>query len=144
MESPFEQTKKLVKEEVKNFFGNKIVGDNPTDALQLVNKRYYITGGPGSIIGANSIVTIDPNKGRLFKLTTNSSVTSATVNASIAGSFGQQMQIIAVNDSVSSRTLVFSSLFGASSLVGIRSSVATISFVSDGTKFWETSRTLGL
>lgn len=139
-----QEAKELVKQEVKNFFGNKIIGDNPTDALQLVNKRYFITGGPGSIIGANSVVTIDPNKGRLFKLTTNSSVTSATVNASVAGLFGQQIQILAINDSVAPRTLVFSSLFGASSLVGIRSSVATISFVSDGTKFWEYARTQGL
>ncbi len=141
---PLEQIKKAIKLEVKNFFGNKIVGDNPTDALQLVNKRYFITGGTGSIIGANSVVTIDPNKGRLFKITTNSSVTSATVNASVAGLYGQQLQIIISNDSAAARTMVFASLFGASSLVGLRSSVATISFVSDSTKFWETSRTQGL
>ncbi len=134
----------LISKEIKGSFSRKIIGDNPTDALQLVNKRYFITGGVGSIIGANSVVTIDPNKGRLFKITTNSSVTSATVNASVPGLFGQQVQVIATNDSAAARTLVFASLFSASSLVGIRSSVATISFVSDGTKFYETARTQGL
>lgn len=143
-ENSIDIVKGLIKQEVKSFFGNKIIGDNPTDALQLVNKRYYISGGPGSVIGANSIITIDPNKGRLFKITTNSSVTSATVNASVAGLYGQQIQILAINDAVAPRTLVFSSLFSASSLVGIRSSTATISFVSDGIKFYEYTRTQGL
>lgn len=147
MDNLEQQKQDLLKEvdlRIKHFFGQKVIGDNPTDALQLVNKRYFITGGPGSVIGANSVITIDPNKGRLFKLTTNSSITTGTVNASVAGKFGQQLQIILSNDSTAARTLVFASLFGASSLVGIRSSVATISFVSDSTKFWETARTQGL
>lgn len=139
-----EEFNKLFDRRIKDFFGKKAISDTPTDMLQLVNKRYFVTGGPGSIIGANSVITIDPNKGRLFKITTNSSITSATINASIAGLFGQQIQIIAVNDSAAPRTLVFSSLFSASSLVGIRSSTATISFVSDSTKFYEYARTQGL
>lgn len=126
-------------------FKNKKVGDTPTDAYQLVPRDYFITGGPGSIIGANSsILTIDPHKGRLFKITMNSSVITTVVNASVAGLFGQQIQIIAVNGPASVRTLVFSSFFGASSLVGKQSSVATVSFVSDGTKFWEYARSQGL
>ncbi len=136
---------KIISKEIKDSFGKKIIGDNPTDALQLVNKRYFVTGGPGSIIGANSsVITIDPNKGRLFKITMNSSVLTATINASVAGQYGQQLQVMIVNGPASIRTVVFSSLFSASSIVGLQSSVATISFVSDATKFYETSRTQGL
>lgn len=139
------QAKKLIQEEVKNFFGNKIVGDNPTDALQLVNKRYAITGGPGSIIGYSSLLTADPAKGRLFTITTTSSVATVTINASSIGLYGQQMQFLIKNDNNGSRTVVFAGNFKASSVVGIASLAATVSFVSDGsTAFYETSRTLGL
>lgn len=139
-----DELNKMIKKEVKDFFGNKIIGDNPTDMLQLVNKRYFVTGGPGSIMGAASVMTIDPNKGRLFKINTSSSVTTVTVNASVAGLYGQQIQFLIGNDSAAARTVVFSSLMGNASVVGLRSSVAAISFVSDSTRFYEYARTQGL
>lgn len=138
------EAQELVRQEVKNFYGKKIVGDNPTDALQLVNKRYAITGGPGSVLSWASVLSIDPLKGRLFKVTTGPTVSVATVNASTTGLFGQQLQMLITNESAAAQTLVFASLFQAGSVVGLRSSVVSISFVSDATKFYETARTQGL
>src|SRR5882724_12421608 len=94
-----DQVEKMIDLKVKDFFGKKIIGDNPTDALQLVNKRYFITGGPGSVIGYSSILTIDPTRGRLFIISTTSSVATITVNASVVGQFGQQLQVQVNNDS---------------------------------------------
>lgn len=135
---------KLVKQEVKNFFGNKIIGDNPTDALQLVNKRYFITGGPGSILGYSSVLTINPNKGRLFTITTTSSVATINVNASTVGLYGQQLQVIIANDNNGSRKVVFNQNFRANSVVGVASLISTVSFVSNASVFIETSRTIGV
>lgn len=42
MEEP--QIKKLIRDEVANSF-NKRIGDTPTDALQLVNKKYVNLSG---------------------------------------------------------------------------------------------------
>lgn len=136
--------KDLVKQEVKNFFGNKIVGDNPTDALQLVNKRYFVTGGPGSVIGYSSILTVDPAKGRLFSFTTTASVATITVNASVAGVYGQQIQVQITNDAAGGRTVLFGQNFRAQSVVGVRSSIATVSFVSNSSVFVEYARAQGI
>lgn len=135
---------KLVKQEVKSFFGNKIIGDNPTDALQLVNNRYFITGGPGSILGYSSVLTIDPAKGRLFTITTTSSVATINVNASVVGLYGQQLQVIIRNDNNGSRTTVFNQNFRANSVIGVASLTSTVSFVSNASVFIETSRTIGV
>lgn len=135
-----EQIRKLIKAEVKDFFGQKIVGDNPTDALQLVNRRYFITGGPGSVLGYSSVLTIDPNKGRLFTITTTSSVTTINVNASVVGLYGQQLQVLIRNDDAAPRTVVFSQNFRAPSIVGTSSLTAIVSFVSNASVFYEYSR----
>lgn len=135
---------KLVKKEIKNFFGNKIVGDNPTDALQLVNKRYFVTGGPGSVLGYSSVLTVDPTKGRLFTITTTSSVAVINVNASTVGQNGQVIQVMIQNDNNGSRTVVFNQNFRANSVVGVASLISTVTFVSNASVFVETARTIGV
>lgn len=40
-----EETKKLIKQELKSSFAQKRVGDTPTDALQLVNRKYVNLNG---------------------------------------------------------------------------------------------------
>ena len=128
----------------KQEFRERNITDLPTDLYQVANKKYADTGGPGSVLAYASVITVNPNKGRLFKFITTNAVSPATVNASVTGLFGQQLQILIENDSAGARTLVFAGNFRASSLVGLRSSVASISFVSDSNNFYETSRTAGL
>ncbi len=139
-----DELKKAVELEVKNFFGRKIIGDNPTDALQLVNKRYFVTGGPGSVLGYSSVLTVDPNKGHLFTITTTSSVATINVNASVVGQYGQQIQVMIQNDGNGSRKVVFNQNFRAQSVTGVASLLSVVSFTSNASVFVETARTIGV
>lgn len=42
--------KKLIRQELKNSFAQKRIGDTPTDALQLVNKK-YVDEHSGGLLG---------------------------------------------------------------------------------------------
>ncbi len=135
---------KLFDQRFKNEFGKKAIGDTPTDALQLTNKRYFITGGPGSVLGYSSVLTVDPNKGRLFTITTTSSVATINVNASVVGLYGQQLQVMIQNDGNGSRKVVFNQNFRAQSVTGVASLISVVSFTSNASVFVETARTIGV
>lgn len=66
-----------------------------------------------------------------------------TVNASGTQVAGQRMTLIIVNDATLARTITFGTGFKPSAtIVGTVSKAATIDFISDGTNWWETNRTL--
>lgn len=66
-----------------------------------------------------------------------------TVNASGTQRAGQRMDLLILNDGTAPRTITFGTGFKPSAtIVGTNNKLATICFTSDGTNWWETSRTL--
>lgn len=124
-------------------FANAIYGDTPTDAYQLVPKKYADTGGPIDTMSYASIITLNTSKGRLHTITTVNAIGATSIVASSGGVAGQYLDILITNDSTSGKNITFGTNFSPTSLVGITSKVAEISFVSNGIKFYEKSRVLG-
>lgn len=67
------QVKVLIQQEVAKQFSNKIVGDTPTDALQLVNKKYVDNKVLSAYVNSNGVVFYLP--------------TGWSVNRSIPGTY---------------------------------------------------------
>jgi hypothetical protein len=92
-----------------------------------------------------SSITLDVTAGDVHKTLTAPAAGNATVNASTGGLAGQHMWIIIANDTVSAKTVTFGANFRSSgTLTGVTGKAATIQFVSDGTAWYETGRTLNL
>ncbi|MDE2015926.1 MAG: hypothetical protein KGI72_05385 [Patescibacteria group bacterium] len=69
----------------------------------------------------------------------------ATININARAAAGQTINFLITNDATANRTITFGAGFKPSgTLVGTTSKSATVSFVSDGIHYWETSRTTGL
>lgn len=91
-----------------------------------------------------STVSLDPTRGNVFKTTTDPMIGGATMNATTAGTAGQTITIIIANDADSGETIAFGSNFKSTgTLAGTMSKTAVVSFVSDGTNFYETGRAAG-
>jgi len=90
-------------------------------------------------------MNLDVTAGDLHKIRTANSAGSARINATTAGLPGQHMWIIIANDEISGKTIAFGANFrSAGPLNGAVGKVATIQFVSDGTAWYEVTRTQNL
>ncbi len=90
-------------------------------------------------------MTLDVTAGDLHKIRTTPSGGNATLQAATGGLPGQHMWIIIANDNTSSKIITFgANLLSAGPLAGVTGRSATIHFVSDGTAWYEVSRTVGL
>jgi len=92
-----------------------------------------------------STISLDVTAGDLHKTTTANNAGNATVNATTGGLPGQHMWVIIANDQISGKTITFgANLRSAGVLAGTPGKAATLQFVSDGTAWYEVSRTLNL
>jgi hypothetical protein len=90
-------------------------------------------------------MTLDVTAGDVHKIHTNSNGGNATLGAATAGLPGQHMWLIISNDNSSAKTITFgANLLSAGPLAGVAGKSSTIHFVSDGTAWYEVSRTVGL
>jgi hypothetical protein len=90
-------------------------------------------------------MTLDVTAGDVHKIRTAPNGGNATLSAATAGLPGQHMWIIIANDNISAKTITFgANLLSAGPLAGTTGRSSTIHFVSDGTAWYEVSRTLGL
>jgi len=90
-------------------------------------------------------MTLDVTAGDLHKIRTVPSAGNATLGASTGGLPGQHMWIIITNDVTSAKTVTFgANILSAGPLNGSLGKSATLHFVSDGTAWYEVSRTVGL
>jgi len=90
-------------------------------------------------------MTLDVTAGDVHKIRTAPNGGNATLSAATAGLPGQHMWIIIANDNASAKTIAFgANLLSAGPLAGAAGKSATIHFVSDGTAWYEVSRTVGL
>ena len=91
-----------------------------------------------------SPTSVTVTSGNVFETTTVNATGSVTFNASGAGTAGQHMEIIIINDATSGKVITFGSNFRSSgTLTGVPSKASTIKFVSDGTSWFEVARTVG-
>lgn len=139
-----EEITKLVRN-MFNEFSLDIRRDNPTDAYSLANKRYVDTGGPAETMTYAATITLQVGMPRLHITTTTAAVGNSTINASLGGMKGQILQILITNDATANRTITFGTNFlPNATLVGTTSKSAIVSFVSNGTAFYEFARQTGL
>jgi len=116
------------------------------------NTQFHITVGGLNLTlsGADvmtyaSTIALDTQKADLHTTTTTNAIGNATINASSGGTAGQKLFIIITNDATANRTITFGTNFKPSgTLVGTTSKSALVQFISDGTSFYEVSRTTGL
>jgi len=106
-------------------------------------KATVLCGGVKALTYANPL-SVNMNEGNVFTVTTTSGVGDSTFNAT-GGAAGQKATFIITNDASGNRTITFGTNFKPSgTLVGTVSKTATVSFVYDGTNWWEMCRTTGL
>lgn len=92
-----------------------------------------------------STITLDTSLARVHKTTTIHATGNATINANSSGIAGEEMTIIIGNDATSGKVITFGTNFrSAGTITGTASKTATIKFISDGTAWFETCRTLAL
>jgi hypothetical protein len=90
-------------------------------------------------------MTLDVTAGDVHKIRTAPSAGNATLHAATGGLPGQHLWIIIANDNTSAKTITFGgNLLNTGPLAGAVGKSATIHFVSDGTAWYEVSRTAGL
>ncbi len=90
-------------------------------------------------------IAMDVSKTLQQKVTTVNATGNATINASVGGQAGQELKILIVNDSTSGKVITFGTNFKSSgTLTGTTSKSALISFISDGTNWYEQFRTLAI
>lgn len=92
-----------------------------------------------------STISLDVTKGALHTTTTVNATGNATINASAGGNAGQVLYVLVTNDATSAKTITFGTNFKPSAtVVGTQSKSAMLHFMSDGTNWYEVSRTLAL
>ena len=90
-------------------------------------------------------MTLDVTAGDLHKIRTTPNGGNATLDASTGGLPGQHMWIIISNDMTGAKTITFgANMLSAGPLNGSLGKSATLHFISDGTTWYEVSRTVGL
>lgn len=125
----------------------------------LLSVQYQVTGVPWHIHDGTSspLIPVRPSSlllnyastisiGRLFSLyTTTTSGGDSTIKITAIAQAGQRITILITNDATANRTITFGTGFNSSgTLTGTTSKTASISFISDGVTYWETSRATGL
>lgn len=95
-----------------------------------------------SVSATMNIVIAAGNKTYL-KFTADQNI---TINISSGTpSYGDELVMIITNDGAEARTITFGTkLKSSGNIVGTINKVAVVTFVSDGTDYYESSRTLGL
>jgi hypothetical protein len=92
-----------------------------------------------------SPTSVDITLGNVHTVTTVNATGSVTFNATSGGTAGQIIWIRITNDATSGKTITFGTNFKpTATLVGTTSKTATISFISDGTSWWEHGRSTGM
>lgn len=96
----------------KTRYSKKIVGDTPTDALSLVNKKYVMTRtftavAPVTLVDATTIVT-DASTGSFFSVTLTGNRTLANPTNAVDG---QRIIFEIIQDNIGGRTLAFGNAF---------------------------------
>ena len=98
---------------------------------------------PASLTYA-SPTSVDTTLSSFYTVTTVNATGSVTFNATTGGKAGQRMTILITNDATSAKTITFGTNFVANGTLtpsGVNK-VATIQFISNGTSFYEVSRTV--
>lgn len=104
----------------------------------------FLTTGMDTMTYSGTI-SLDITLARVHKTTTINATGNSTINASGAGTNGDLMQIIITNDATSGKTITFGTNFKPNgTLVGTASKTAVVSFVSDGSNWYECARVTGL
>ncbi len=123
-------------------------GSTATNALVLSDTQSATFNGPiiqkVSALTYASPTSVNVVLGNVYTVTTVNATGSVTFNASAGGASGQSMTIIITNDATSAKTITFGSNFVANGTLtpsGVNK-VATIQFISNGTNFYEVSRTI--
>jgi hypothetical protein len=116
---------------------------SPVDSRGDVRARRVIASMDN--LPYQAAMTLDVTAGDVHKIRTALNGGNATLSAATAGLPGQHMWIIIANDNTSAKTITFgANLLSAAPLAGGAGKSATIHFVSDGTAWYEVSRTVGL
>lgn len=115
--------------------------DRSLEALQAVETE---AAGMDTMTYAATI-SLDVTLAALHKTTTVHATGDATINASAAGTAGMRLWVLIVNDGTGAKTITFGTNFRASAtVVGTVSKAAVVMFISDGTAWFEVSRSLVL
>jgi len=86
-------------------------------------------------------ISLAMDQNNSHKITTVHATGNATINATNGGTAGMVVQVLIVNDATSGKTITFGTNFrAASTLVGTVSKAAVVTFLSDGTSWFETGR----
>lgn len=124
-------------------------GATPTTALTLTSSATGQWGAAQADHFTNltyaSTISVNPALGNVFETTTVNATGSATTNFLNAGTAGQTVTLIIVNDATSGKTMTWGTNLrpASATLVGVASKASTIVFESDGTNFFELSRETG-
>lgn len=117
------------------------------DAGEVIIKRginLWAKTGMDTMTYANPL-TLDVEKHSLHFIIADDIVGDATINASAGGSPGQVIYVLIQDASGAGRTITFGTHFltpGGATIVGSPATYSLIAFISDGTQFYEISRTL--
>jgi hypothetical protein len=88
-----------------------------------------------------SPTSVDVTLGNVFTVTTVNATGSVTFNATAGGKAGTVITFIITNDATSAKTITFGTNFKTTAtLVGTASKSAVLTFTSDGTSWYESSR----
>ncbi len=125
----------------------------------LISHQYQVSGVPYHIHNGTDSpkIPIRPSSlalvygsaiaiGKQFDLyTTTTSGGNATITITTIAPAGERITILITNDATAARTITFGTGFNSSgTLTGTISKSATVSFLSDGSAYWEIARTTGL
>ena len=95
--------------------------------------------------GYSAVVIFDADQSGFHQVRTNGDYGNATINMNHPGQKGQEIYIRVDNDSDGNKTITFGTPFKVTGTIsGSTSASALLHFISDGTNFWEVSRTTGL
>jgi hypothetical protein len=104
----------------------------------------YLVRGINST-GYSTVTVFDSGLEGLHQIRTHIDVGNATITLTSPGEKGQEMYLKIDNDTDADRTITFGSMFKVTgTLTGSTAASAILHFISDGTAFWEVSRTTGL
>lgn len=105
--------------------------------------RYMVRGI--NTTGYSTYTVFDPALEGLHQIRTFIDVGNTTITLTSPGESGQEMYLKIDNDTDANRTITFGSYFKVTgTLTGSTAASAILHFISDGSYFWEVSRTTGL
>jgi len=128
---------------VFRLMGGASAAGSPVDSRGDLRARRVISAM--ATLPYQAAMTLDVTAGDFHKIRTAPSAGNAVLGASTGGLPGQHMWIIISNDATSAKTITFgANILSSGPLNGSAGKSATLHFVSDGTAWYEVSRTSGL